>query len=342
MKSIIAKLTISVVLIIVIAGCNDSNSTTPTSDTNQNTSSVKVHSTGYITNSNDIKVAMYWNGEITTPLTDGSQNASGVDIEVSGSDVYIFGYEGNKQVLWKNGTKTILDSSVIIRALKVVANDIYFVGSTADTKNPSKAVYIKNGITTQLDNTDYTTANCIVVSGSDVYIGGSQSNGAVYWKNGVKTTLVPPSTDPNLPHMYSVSDITLMGNSVICAGNSTYELMYWKNNVPTEVQHFHDYPNPVEAKVAVNNSDVYMTGIPLRPTPPYKKAFYTKNKEVMTLSVPDNAKISYSKTLALKGDTLVVAGSYDGKACFWKNNVMTLLPIQASTNTAVNDVFLTN
>ena len=55
------------------------------------------------------------------------------------------------------------------------------------TGTTTKALYWKNGASTPL--TEDGAANGVMVSGTDVYITGSDGVNAVYWKNGVETKL---------------------------------------------------------------------------------------------------------------------------------------------------------
>ncbi|MDR0998288.1 MAG: hypothetical protein LBL70_04410, partial [Treponema sp.] len=53
-------------------------------------------------------VACYWKNSILTVLTNGRTEAGPRAVVVSGSDVYIAGYEGDAACYWKNGEKVAL------------------------------------------------------------------------------------------------------------------------------------------------------------------------------------------------------------------------------------------
>ncbi|MFZ1264106.1 MAG: hypothetical protein WAT34_11420, partial [Chitinophagaceae bacterium] len=63
-------------------------------------------------------VATVWKDSVATTLTDGTSNASGNSVFVSGSDVYVAGYEQNNSgsevaKIWKNGTATALTDGTL-------------------------------------------------------------------------------------------------------------------------------------------------------------------------------------------------------------------------------------
>jgi hypothetical protein len=114
-------------------------------------------------------------------------------MDVSGSDIYIFGEKNSQPVYWKNGVVTQLPDSINFgggfefsnpaHSFAVSGNDVYIAGSVN-----SKALYWKNGVVNFLTNGRF--AYCIAVSGSDIYIGGTDNNGnAALWKNGVEQIL---------------------------------------------------------------------------------------------------------------------------------------------------------
>lgn len=107
-----------------------------------------VYAAGYERNANNIEVAKYWkNGTavsltggastsrnaringVPVILTDGTRNAAANSITVSGSDVYVAGYEVNKTYkyvakYWKNGTEVVLTngSKLAIATSIVIGN----------------------------------------------------------------------------------------------------------------------------------------------------------------------------------------------------------------------------
>lgn len=155
--------------------------------------------------------AKYWKNGVPASLTNGlvyTANSGSLSypnttsIFVSGSDVYVAGWQLNGSALtqtalyWKNGAFTYLTDSIngsAANSIYVSGNDIYVAGYQ-NINGVSYATYWKNGVghtlTSGIGGSD---GNSIVVSGSDVYVAGWENiNGASvakYWKNGVAVNL---------------------------------------------------------------------------------------------------------------------------------------------------------
>lgn len=89
-----------------------------------------------------------------------------------------------------------------------------------------------NSTVQDIDNTSYSYATDIFLSGSDVYVSGRRNIGeASYWKNGVAVRLSD--------HLLSVAnDIAVSGTNVYAVGNYltswySFQPMLWKNGVAT-------------------------------------------------------------------------------------------------------------
>jgi hypothetical protein len=146
-------------------------------------------------------VAEYWKNGVPVQLTDGTQAATAFSIFISGSDVYVAGFnctafvpDCSEAAYWKNGTLTTLSTAMDSTANSVVVSgsDVYVSGDTGSVSvgNPLIAEYWENGAPTQLaESTAGVTANQIAVSGTDVYVVGASGGVAEYWKNGTPVTL---------------------------------------------------------------------------------------------------------------------------------------------------------
>jgi len=87
---------------------------------------------------------------------------------------------------------TSAQSTAAATSIFVSGSDVYVAGYET-LNNYTYATYWKNGVATNLTSNIYSEASSIYVSGSDVYVAGFEViNGikyAVYWKNGAATKL---------------------------------------------------------------------------------------------------------------------------------------------------------
>ncbi|TDG35964.1 hypothetical protein EZJ43_11490 [Pedobacter changchengzhani] len=174
---------------------------------NSNASGIFVNGTdvyvcGRTTDSQLIKTSVLWKNGVKTKLSDGT-DAGATGVFVSGNDVYVSGTIAgkivnnvttySKAVVWKNGTAITLSdgSSGGVEASSVFVNgqDVYVAGSF-----PNANIW-KNGVATPIVEANASSsAQCIFVLGSDVYLGGDRNSTASYFKNGVRVQLTqnPP------------------------------------------------------------------------------------------------------------------------------------------------------
>lgn len=144
--------------------------------------------------------SVYWkNGQIHPIAAADSATSIGNlgSIYVSGADVYVLGQDSlGFASYWKNGVLNELHSTHAnayisnIRSICVNGNDVYIAGSYFTTGLPMPA-YWKNGVEQDLPVGNQSTGEAagICVVDSDVFVAGSTSGGAVYWKNGVESIL---------------------------------------------------------------------------------------------------------------------------------------------------------
>ena len=146
-----------------------------------------------------VGTALWRNGvAISLPGTGFSYGSS---VYVTGSGVYVAGdADGeNLATVWKNGVATFLRDSINYtnaNSVFVLGSDVYVAGEeTFIGPNPiwnvtSIAKVWKNGVETSLtDGTYNARASSVFVSGSDVYVAGTDGRVAILWKNGVATAL---------------------------------------------------------------------------------------------------------------------------------------------------------
>jgi hypothetical protein len=167
-------------------------------------------------NTASMRFAAYWKNGVPVLLVNGLLQDNGQNltawptttgIAVSGSDVYVSGYEMNNDnalptaLYWKNGVSSYLSGSGAAssaNAITVSGNDVYACGYD-NINDTSRAMIWKNGVGTLLPYAPGgAVANSVFVSGTDVYVAGygwkvSGNYISVYWKNGVLTTLTDGS-----------------------------------------------------------------------------------------------------------------------------------------------------
>ncbi len=144
--------------------------------------------------------------------------------------------------------------------------DVYLAGyaeSGAGTINT--ATVWKNGMGTTLgDGVHHSGACCVVLSGTDLYVGGLQNDGthdrAVIWKNGVPTMLTDGTEDADVSGMtVSGTDVYAVGWEDVAQGSEIKsEARLWKNGVVTDLPD--KAAGALAAAVTVSGSDVYVLG----------------------------------------------------------------------------------
>jgi hypothetical protein len=153
----------------------------------------------YVAGSDSVGDAVYWKNQTMHAVEQGyyPTHSSGSDpsvfcLFVSGTDVYMGGVNaGDSAVYWKNGVETPVFSSTAandltaVNSLFVSDGDLYYTGYLI-VNGANAPAYWKNGVEHDLplNGAAYGNANSILVSGTDVYVTGQTSQGAVYWKNG--------------------------------------------------------------------------------------------------------------------------------------------------------------
>ncbi len=227
----------------------------------------KVYAVGYEQNSTGPYLGKYW---VDTALTTISVSGSDVilfDVEVVGTDVYLFGEVepqagARKMSIWKNGTilydnVSVNNFSPFRKTMVVNGTDIYLCGESFSTSAPTQRASIwKNGVVTNLpQNLSYSYASNIFVEGSNVYVLGrdysSTQESIVVWKNGMREVLTECEQG---------QAIFAVGSDVYVAGNDiNSKPAYWKNGVKTLLP----IPSTSEAEcsgIKVVGTDVYVSG----------------------------------------------------------------------------------
>jgi len=192
------------------------------------TTNPDVYTAGYETNSSSYSVAKVWKNGVATSLSPGTFSAQGWAraVFVSGSDVYVVGYEFNgtryTAKLWKNGIPTSLTNGTYDAqawAIYVSGSEVYVGGYEANASGNYVAKIWKNGIASSLsDGTNNAQVYGLFISQSDVYAVGYESIGATSiaksWKNGVVTNLSGVNTTAYSVYV-SGTDVYIAGSDLI-------------------------------------------------------------------------------------------------------------------------------
>ena len=198
---------------------------------------------------------------------------SGSDVYVGGRQETVHGGIKHGAILWRNGVPTAFDGpGGSVTSLFLSNGNLYSAGYFVDS-TASFAGYYKNGILTRLtDGSKDAATNSIYVVGNDVYAAGFIGALPVYWKNGLATTLssnvlssawsifvsgsdvyvggsdLPPNSDygviwkngseDRLSNGAVVYQVMVSGNDVYAMGvaddaTNTPQPVVWKNGVKT-------------------------------------------------------------------------------------------------------------
>ncbi|MGY4385173.1 putative RecA/RadA family phage recombinase [Pedobacter sp. UYP24] len=237
-------------------------------------------------------IAGYWKNKTFVKITDGAVNADASAIAISGKDIYIAGYECNGRKAspgsddlknavakyWKNGVPVVLTNGsnpAKATAIAVTNTNVFAVGyEELGPNHLREARCWMNGkqINLKIDKnlnhgSDYSEANAVFVDGDNVYIAGTESGLAAYWKNGIPVRLVnrakgqPGQVDDIIvssAHAIAVSgkDIYVAGAQDTLASTNTVA-KYWKNGRPISLTHA-----PLDLKsnvfIALSGKDTYL------------------------------------------------------------------------------------
>lgn len=254
------------------------------------------------------------------------------NITASGSDVYIVGTMDATPVFWKNSTLNVIPipfaSSATVSEIAVSVTDVYVAGVlhfSADFYSGDTLAYWKNGIYKPIaSSTNQIEATGIAVSGEDVFVTGNlidniiYNRSAVYWKNGVKTTLASDARTTGLA--LHGSDIYISG--VTYEGGSFFSC-YWKNGELFPLEGW----SSQSTGISVSGSDVYVSGFSPTVSGYGTYAVYWKNGKMTQLTESTTYANAIATDVVASGSDIYVSGSkldlntYEWDALYWKNGV---------------------
>lgn len=227
-----------------------------------------TYSVGYSAFNDKEDIGALWIDDVLTSFGDGTTDTQINDIYINGTDIYIVGSERTTQhinvaKLWKNGEGINLtdgSKNASANGIFVKDNNVYVVGS-----EDNRSVFWKNSEPTYLTNkgNNYSSAVDIKLSGSDIYILGSERDPVVnryivkLWKNGIVTSITDNTYGASGNSLY------LHNNDIYIAGrifkNNLHFPVYWKNSQLIELERGNDYFASA-SDILIKNNDIYVTG----------------------------------------------------------------------------------
>ncbi|MEP7232922.1 MAG: IPT/TIG domain-containing protein [Ginsengibacter sp.] len=226
-------------------------------------------------------------------------------------------------VYWKNGEEIFLEPTQNntggAYGLAVSGTDVYVGSYTFFSVFPGlTAAYWKNGQKVILSPTDVSgEVRSLILSNGDVYVGGSENQQPVYWKNGVKHVL--PTTTPSYGR---VNALAVDGTDVYAAGyeaDNEGRSVYWKNGIETILGTL-SVVDGGATSIAVSGTDVYVSSTDSG------DAVYWKNGVRVTLAKFPFNNTADANAIAVWGNSVYVAGAYLGDAVYWKDATKIILP----------------
>lgn len=235
-------------------------------------------------------------------------------------DLYILGLEDNEIRLWKNGVLVPNNYGGLRATAKGLAvsdkRDVYIAGKQDPITGNSRATVWKNGVPTFLTSGAFTAvANCIAISGNDVYVGGYEHNGVQYegkiWKNGIPTSLTSPTVDGR------IESICVSGNDVYAVGTENGIAKLWKNGAPTNLT-FQQGAGGALGVTAINGT-AYTCG--------FKNINPAGQRGHLWINGTDSSLVNGTLTLAMSivhtGTDLYISCIKGKTGYIWKNGVLT-------------------
>lgn len=213
-------------------------------------------------------------------------------------------------------------------------------------------------------------ATSIVMSGSDLYVGGTSLNNegwniATWWKNGVVGEVSDPSNDYN----NNITAIGVSGTSIYLAGYDTWSLSnpswapgyinhpmwnawYYCISGNTVTRNLAE-PDTIDISsivygMAVSGTDVYLAG-GFQPENGTRIATYWKNNQYGAVALASGGDWSEAEAIAVQGADVYITG-YDqcpNYGCIptvklWKNNEQTVVNLTSGTVNAFSSCLAVN
>jgi hypothetical protein len=150
-------------------------------------------------------VVTLWTNGVPSPITTGLEFAQTTGMAVQNNHVYIAGSlcatftpDCSGATLWMDGTAISLTPNYLSEASGVALSGSNVYASVNVSNSTGNTAFLwSNGNLAPLSNDNQSAANCVVTDGSDIYVGGADTGGPGYWKNGSLTYLLGTPTGPD-------------------------------------------------------------------------------------------------------------------------------------------------
>jgi IPT/TIG domain len=258
-------------------------------------------------------------GPVTVAVAGSIATGPVFTYSIDSVDVYVAG-PAYGVVYWKNGQEVFLEPTQhnFGGAYGIAISDTnVYVGSYTYFSIPGfSAAYWKNRKKIMLSSPDIAgEVRALVLSGSDLYVGGGEGYRPAYWKNGVKYSLSGNGR---------VNALAINGNDVYAAGYGSGPVneqnsIYWKNGIET-VLGKNGVVDIGATSIALNGNDVYVCA-----TDSGDAVYWKNGLRVILEKFPGDAPVA-TNAIAIAGNSIYVVGSYRGDAVYWKDGTRITLP----------------
>jgi hypothetical protein len=324
-----------IAIIVLLCSCGESE--------NPALGNVFVAGTDYDTVATFRDIPTVWRGKKSTSLATGTGNAYAKAIAIKGDDYFVTGYENTTSgwlcKVWKNNELlfSIGDGDPTVGyGIDVDGDDIYVAGHNyIPVSGKHYAMLWKNGAanaTYLTDGTNQAEAFTVVVSGSDIFVGGYDGNQARVWKNGVPMELANSEN-------FRIRGIAISGSDVYAVGEcncfSDIVIRYWKNGVATTITD--GTYDAYGYSIAVSGNDVYVAGVENSSSKRIAKVW----KNGFPTNLTDGTRNAWATGVAIKGGQVYVVG-YErtandifNYAMLWKNGTATKIGTRRSEASSI-------
>ncbi len=154
----------------------------------------------------DEPVVTYWKNGVATSVTTGLEFTQTYGIAVHNGQVYVAGSlcasltpDCSVATLWTNTVASSLTPNLLSVASGVALSGSHVYAAVNVTDTVGTPAYLStNGNMSPLSSTNESAANCVTTYGTDVYVGGSETETSAYWLNGTLTYLTGVPRGPNI------------------------------------------------------------------------------------------------------------------------------------------------